>query len=248
VHAALQLDETLPGALITDGVLKFFLEWDWASAERSVKQAVLLDASKLENHACYLHCLETVGRVDEALQVVRTAAEKHPSSIMIQSELGCANYYAGRFAEAETYWHDTLKRDPDNAYLRWGLARTLAQHEKLPEAARELEIAQAKPGGEWAAILSEIAYVHGRESRSADALRVIDDLRVRATREFVDPYFFAVAHVGLGETDEVFRQLALAARARSSWIPSLPVDPKFAGLRADPRFLGLLATLKLPAK
>jgi predicted Zn-dependent protease len=213
-----------------------------------VKQAVLLDASKLENHACYLHCLETVGRVDEALQVVRTAAEKHPSSIMIQSELGCANYYAGRFAEAETYWRDTLKRDPDNAYLRWGLARTLAQHEKLPEAARELEIAQAKPGGEWAAILSEIAYVHGRESRSADALRVIDDLRVRATREFVDPYFFAVAHVGLGETDEVFRQLALAARARSSWIPSLPVDPKFAGLRADPRFLGLLATLKLPAK
>ncbi len=167
---------------------------------------------------------------------------------MIQSELGCANYYAGRFAEAETHWRDTLKRDPENAYLRWGLARTLAQHQKLPEAAQELKTAHAKTGGDWAAILAEIAYVHGRETHRAEALRVIDDLRARAEREFVDPYFFAVAHVGLGETDEVFRQLALAARARSSWIPTLPVDPKFAGLRTDPRFLGLLATLKLPAK
>jgi hypothetical protein len=64
----------------------------------------------------------------------------------------------------------------------------------------------------------------------------------------VDPYFFAIAHAGLGETDEVFRQLADAARRRSSWITSLPVDPKFAYLRADPRYLGLLKTLKLPVK
>jgi Tfp pilus assembly protein PilF len=248
VKAALQLDETLPGALIADGVLKYFHEWDWAAAERSVKQALLLDASKLEHHACYLHCLETVGRIEEALSTVRAAAEKHPSSIMIQSELGCATYYAGRFVEAETYWRDTLKRDPENAYLRWGLARTLAQQEKLGEAARELEIAQGKVGGDWGAILAEIAYVHGREDRRADAMRVIDDLRAREAREFIDPYFFAIAHAGLGEADEVFRHLALAAGVRSTWIPSLPVDPKFAGLRADPRFLGLLAMLKLPPK
>jgi TolB-like protein/Tfp pilus assembly protein PilF len=187
VKAALQLDETLPGALIADGVLKYFHEWDWAAAERSVKQALLLDASKLEHHACYLHCLETVGRIEEALSTVRAAAEKHPSSIMIQSELGCATYYAGRFVEAETYWRDTLKRDPENAYLRWGLARTLAQQEKLGEAARELEIAQGKVGGDWGAILAEIAYVHGREDRRADAMRVIDDLRAREAREFIDP-------------------------------------------------------------
>jgi TolB-like protein/tetratricopeptide (TPR) repeat protein len=248
VRAALDRDETLPDALLADGVLKYFLEWDWAAAERSVKQAVLLDASKLENHACYLHCLETVGRIEEALEIVRAAAAAHPSSIMIQSELGCANYYAGRFAEAETFWRDTLKRDPENAYLRWGVARTLVQLQRMAEAGRELEIAQTKPGGDWAAIVAEVAYLHGRENRRAEALRVIADLRDRASREFIDSYFFAIANVGIGETDEVFRELALAARARSVWIPSLPVDPKFAPLRSDPRFLGLLATLKLPPK
>ena len=90
--------------------------------------------------------------------------------------------------------------------------------------------------------------MHGRENRRADAIGVIDGLRTRAAREFVDPYFFAIAHAGLGETDEVFRQLAHAARMRSGWITSLPVDPKFAGLRSDPRFLDLLAMLKLPAR
>ena len=103
-------------------------------------------------------------------------------------------------------------------------------------------------GGEWPAILAEVAYVSGRENRRDEALRSIDQLRARGAQEFIDPYFFAIAQLGLGETDEAFRQLALAARARSSWIPSLPVDPKFSSLRADPRFLGLLALLKLPTK
>lgn len=246
VRAALRLDETLPEALVADGVLRFFHEWDWAAAERSVRQAVLLDASKLENHACYLHCLETVGRVDDALKLVRLAAATHPSSILIHSELGCASYYAGRFDESETHWRDTLRRDPENAYLRWGLARTLAQQGKLPDAARELELALTKTGGDWAAIQSEVAYVQGRRQQREAAARTIAELRARADREYVDPYLLAMAHAGLDERDEVFRQLERAAHVRSSWIPSLPVDPKFAHLRSDPRYLALRSLLKLP--
>jgi tetratricopeptide (TPR) repeat protein len=246
VRAALRLDETLPEALVADGVLRFFHEWDWAAAERSVRQAVLLDASKLENHACYLHCLEAVGRADEALKLVRLAAATHPSSILIHSELGCASYYAGRLDESETHWRDTLGRDPENAYLRWGLARTLAQQGKLPDAARELETALTKTGGDWAAIQSDVAYVQGRRQQRDAAVRTITELKARASREYVDPYVLAMAFVGIDETDEVFRQLERAAHVRSSWIPSLPVDPKFAPLRGDARFQALRTLLKLP--
>jgi TolB-like protein/tRNA A-37 threonylcarbamoyl transferase component Bud32/Tfp pilus assembly protein PilF len=246
VRAALRLDETLPEALVADGVLRFFHEWDWAAAERSVRQAVLLDASKLENHACYLHCLETVGRADDALKLVRLAAATHPSSILIHSELGCASYYAARFDASETHWRDTLRRDPENAYLRWGLARTLAQQGKLTEAARELEIAQTKTGGDWAAIQSEVAYVQGRRQQRDAAARTITDLKTRAGKEYVDPYLLAMALVGIDETDETFRQLERAAQVRSSWIPSFPVDPKFASLRNDPRSRALRELLKLP--
>jgi len=248
VHAALQRDETLADALIADGVLKYFMDWDWPAAERSVKQALLLDPSKLENHACYLHCLETIGRVDESLKTVRAAAEAHPNSIMIQSELGCATYYAARFPEAESYWRETLKKDPDNPYLHWGLARTLAQQQRFAEAVHELEAAQAKPGGDWTPILSELAYVRGRENRPTDARRIIEELRARAAREFVDPYLFAIAYAGLGEADHVFQELDHAFAVRSTWIPSLPIDPKFMPLHGDARFGALLAKLRLPVR
>ena len=77
-------------------------------------------------------------------------------------------------------------------------------------------------------------------------MRTIAELKARAGREYVDPYLLAIAHVGIDETDEVFRQLERAAHVRSSWIPSLPVDPKFAHLRGDPRYLALRTLLKLP--
>jgi hypothetical protein len=59
---------------------------------------------------------------------------------------------------------------------------------------------------------------------------------------------FAMAYCGLGDAAETFRQLDLAATGRSSWIPSLPVDPKFAHLHGDSRFQQVLARLKLPKR
>ena len=248
VREALLRDETLVEAIIVDGAVKYFFDWDWPAAASAVKQAVLLDPSALENHACYLHSLETTGQMDEALRTVQLASAHYPSSVAIQSELGCAAYYAGKFDDAVTFWREVIKRDPENAYLRWGLGRALAQQGKLADAASELAIGQSKPGGDWTGILSELAYVRAREDRRPDALQLIEQLRGRAKSEFVDPYLFAMAYSGLGDADEVFRQLDLAVANRSSWIPSLPVDPKFASMRGDPRYGKLLTLLKLPAK
>ena len=248
VREALKRDETLPGAIIASGVLSYFLDWDWQAAERAVKQAVLLDPSALENHACYLHSMETLGRTDDAHKTVQIAFTYHPSSIAIQSELGCSAYYAGKFADAGAYWRQSIKNDPDNAYLHWGMARTLAQQGLLQDAATVLESAQRKPAGDWTAILSELAYVRAREGRRSDAHDLIAQLRERAKGEYVDPYLFAMAYAGLGDTAAVFDSLEQALAVRSTWIPSLPVDPKFAGFRNDARYQQILATLKLPLR
>ncbi|MEO5958897.1 MAG: tetratricopeptide repeat protein, partial [Opitutaceae bacterium] len=248
VAEALKRDETLVEAIIVDGAVKYFFDWDWSAAERAVKQAVLLDPSALENFACYLHSLETIGRTDDALKTVQLASAHHPSSISIQSELGCSAYYAGRFDEAVAYLEQTLKNDPDNAFLHWGIGRTLAQQGKLPAAAAILEAGQRKPGGDWTGLLTELAYVRAREGRASDALVLIEQLRTRAKTEYVDPYLLAMAYAGLGDANEVFKHLDLAVQGRSSWIPNLPVDPKFAALRSEPRFQRMLASLKLPPK
>ncbi|MEO7598237.1 MAG: protein kinase [Opitutus sp.] len=248
VKEALKLDETLVEAIITDGVVKFFYDWDWTAAGEAVRRAVLLDPSELENHACYLHSLESVGRADEAIKMVQLAFARHPRSIAIQCELGCAAYYAGSYELAVSSWRDALKSDPENAYIHWGLGRALAQQGKYAEAADIFAAGQTKPGGDWTGITTEIAYVRGREHRREDALALVAQLRSRMKTEFVDPYLFAMAYAGLDEADEVFRYLGLAVKGRSGWIPSLPVDPKFAGLRSDPRYAPLLASLKTPPR
>jgi tetratricopeptide (TPR) repeat protein/tRNA A-37 threonylcarbamoyl transferase component Bud32 len=248
VEQARQLDATFAETIIADGVLKFFLDWDWRAIDRAVRQAVLLDPSTLENHSCYLHALETIGRAKESLETVRLAFNSHPSSISIQAELGCASYYAGKFDDAAGYWREVIKNDPHNAYLHWGLGRTLAQLGNYAGAITEFATAQSEPSGDWTAIIAEQAYVHGREQRRDEVTRLVGQLRAREKGEFVDPYLYAMAYAGLGDRDEVFRTLDAAAACRSSWILNLPVDPKFAGMRDDPRYARLLALLNLPAR
>jgi len=77
VRTALKLDETLPQAIVVDGILRFFLDWNWQGAEQALDQALHLDASILERNACYLHCLQTVGRPEEAFRAVERTVTLH---------------------------------------------------------------------------------------------------------------------------------------------------------------------------
>lgn len=247
VNEALRRDATLAEAIIADGALKYFLEWDWDGAARIAREAARLDPSAVETYACFLHGAETTGHFDEALQQVANAHASHPASMVIRSELGCAAYYAGKIGESARDCRLALTDDPENPFLLWGVARALAQAGEFDAAAAELEKAQSKPGGDWTGIVAEFAYVRARQKRGSDALALIEQLQTRAKSEYVDPYLFAMAYVGLGDEAEVFRQLDAAAAVKSTWISSLPVDPKFAALRVDPRFKRLLTVLKLSA-
>jgi len=83
VRTALKLDETLPQAIVVDGILRFFLDWNWSGAQQALDQALLLDPSIVERNACYLHCLQTVGRREEAFRAVERAVALYPGSVSI---------------------------------------------------------------------------------------------------------------------------------------------------------------------
>ena len=110
-----------------------------------------------------------------------------------------------------------------------------------------LQKGKSKPGGEWSALDAEIAYANARQGQAGEARAIIEKLQTRERSEFVDPYLYAMIYAGLGESDEMFKQLALACDKKSPFIPTLPVDPKFSGMRSDGRFRQLLERLKFPA-
>ena len=250
VRKALKLDETLPQAIAVEGFLRFFLDWNWQGAEQSLDQALHLDASLLERNACYLHCLQTVGRREEAFRAVERAVTLNPDSISIEAELSCAAYYAGDFVKAEAYGRETLKKDPENSWLYFNVGRPLAQEGRYEHALAMLEKGRSKAGGDWAGMLAEIAYIRARQGRTNESQQIIEELRNRETqlKEFVDPYLYACIYAGLGDADRAFEYLTEALNNKSAWLPSIVVEPKFNHLRNDRRYGEILARMNLPFK
>ena len=62
-----------------------------------------------------------------------------------------------------------------------------------------------------------------------------------ANLPFIPSLYLAAIHVGLGETDDAFRDLDLAYRERVDRLVYLNVDPMADPLRSDPRFAQLMA-------
>jgi tetratricopeptide (TPR) repeat protein len=212
-------------------------------------QALHLDPSIVERDACYLHCLQTVGRPEEAFRAVERAVTLS-DSIAIEAELSCAAYYEGNFAKAETYGLETLKKDPENLFLYFNLGRPLAQEGRYEEALAKLEQGRRKAGGDWAGVLAEIAYIRARQGRTNEAQQIIQELRNRETqlKEFVDPYLYACIYAGQDDADRAFEYLTAALNKKSAWLPSIVVEPKFNHLRNDRRYGEILARMNLPFK
>jgi hypothetical protein len=130
----------------------------------------------------------------------------------------------------------------------WSLARTLAQKKMYDEASTNLAFGRSKPGSAaFPALDAEQAYVFAKQGRTNQAEQLVAALHARETREYIDPYLFAMIYAGLGDADRVFRHLNAACDKRSSWMVSFPVEPKFFPFRPDARYQKLRARMNLPA-
>lgn len=244
---ALELDASFPEVKVAQGVLKYYYEWDWEGAAAILDEALLLDPSLLEADACYIHCMDVLGRSQQAIDTVRKAMALHPNSKMIQFELGCAYYYAGKFEDSIDAAKAALQQDPENPFHYWAMARALVQQKEYPRAVQLLETAQQKTDGNWYGILSELAYAYAIQGRTEEANRILVELLERVKNgEYVDPYTLAHIQLGLGNLEEVFKHLQRAFDSKSTWLPDLGIDPKFASVRNDPRYQEIYERLNLP--
>src|SRR5262249_35031630 len=127
----------------------------------------------------------------------------------------------------------------------WG--RTLAQKRAYDEALRVFRTGQTKAGGNWAGFDGEIGYVLGMQGATNAALQIVQDLRAREAKEFVDPYIYAMIYVAVGDSGKAFEALNQACDLKTPWVPSLVVDPKFKTLHREPGYQRIVERLKLPA-
>jgi TolB-like protein/Tfp pilus assembly protein PilF len=242
---ALELDDTLPEAHLAHGAYSLFYDWNWPVADRELRRAIDLNPNLALAHDVHGQLLAAMGSFDDAVRENQLAVELDPLSPLSGANLAVIYYYARRHDQAIEQCRKTLGLNPDYffASLYKGSAHT--QRRDYQAAIAELVNTRNLAGG-LAPATAELGYVYAISGQRPLAQKMLRELEGLAAREHVDPYYIAIAHLGLDQLDETFRWLDKAFEERSFWLISLNVEPKFDGVRHDPRFAAMQRRLGLP--
>ena len=242
---ALEIDETLADVHATLSILHSWYDWDWASAEREAKRALILNPNSSEAHRAYALLLSTLGRQKEAIAAAGRARELDPLALITRTHESLFLYYDGRDEEATEKLAKTLEIDPNFWIALLTLAKIHIRQGKYDEAIAELIKARNTSGGNTQTI-SLIGYAYALLGDHAQARAVLDELKALSKQRYVPLYNIAVIHNGLGEEEETLTWLERAHKERDVLLSAfITVDPSWKRLRANPRFVEILKGMNL---
>ena len=221
------------------GFVKFWIDWDWATAELAFRKAIVLDANYSLAHRLLGIVLSHLRRPEEALQAIGRARQLDPLLAGHHALSAQIAFSARDFAAAERFARQSITIDPEFwiGHLQLGQAlEQLGQGEKALDA---LNVAGRLSGGNSKAIALR-GYILARMGRIREAQEVLRMLESLSKERFVPPYAQALLHAGLAEHGQATDELERALEVRDVHLAFLPVDPKWDGLRKDARFRSLL--------
>jgi len=243
---ALEIDAALAEAHAALGWAKFAYDWDWAGAERELRQAIELRSGYTTAHQWYSHLLVYQGRIPEALAQVQRTLELEPLSLVMNSN-SCLIHLLGRECdEAIQRARKTLELDahfaPPNLFLGWALQKK-GKHEEALEALR-----QAVPlSANGPRYVASLAHAYALSGEVDSAMKTLAQLEEMAKQRYVSAYDFAIIHAGFDDREKTFAWLNRAYAERSTWMAMIKADPRLESFRGEPRFKDLLRKLGLPA-
>jgi TolB-like protein/Tfp pilus assembly protein PilF len=215
--------------------------WDSRGAEREFRRSIELNRNYATAHHWYGLFLERMGRLEEGRAEMARALDLDPASLIVNKNVGDADYFAGSFDRAIEQYQKTLDLDPDFYQARLFLGHALEQKGQIQAAIAEYEKARQADGDP--AILAALAHAHARAGDVEKARAIVEDLR-RSAR-YVSPYHFAIVYVGLRQPDQAFEWLEKAYAERSERLLYVKIDPQLQPLRSDPRYRDLIRRIGL---
>ena len=241
---ALEIDDTLAEGHAALGFVKLH-DWDWDGAAREYKRAIELNPNYALAYDWYSQILLILCRQEEALAASVRARELDPLNLFINSDvlfrLYCLGFYDKALAESQKI----LEIDPNYWMTHWTRGLSYGAKGMHEEAIAEHQKAVALSEGSLEC-LPELGYAYARAGRTAEALKVLDKLRVESKKRFVPSSFFAFVYFGLGKINRAFDLLEKSYQEHDSRLAGFLIDPTLGPIRSDPRFQDLRRRMKLP--
>ena len=221
---ALALDEGLASAHYVLGTAHTWFDWDWASAEREFRRALELnpnDALGRNWHGGYLSLRQ---RHEDAIAEHERARDLDPLSLIVNTNLARAFYWAHRYDEAIEQARRTLELDPRFGLALFWLDGSLRHLGRLQDAVKLRQT-----------FTPERAQIIAR-TYERDGFQALLRECGAAYRNSGSPVVAARCYAQSGDTDEALALLEACAQRRCSALVNTIVEPDFDVLRPDPRF------------
>jgi serine/threonine-protein kinase len=245
VTLALKYDESLAEAHSSLASIKAVQDWDWQGAENEYRRAIELNPSYPTAHHWYATQLLLQGRLDEALQEIKTAQQLDPLSLGINKDYAVILLYARDYDKALEQCRKTLEIEPGFSAIHTYIAQIYELQQRYPEATAELEKAHVVHPED-----SEVTYALGQAyalmGKKDEALKIAKELNQPAKQNVFLPKEAAYLYALLGEKEQAVAILQKAAENHYLPVAELKMDPRLADLRKDARIVELLQKIGLP--
>ena len=241
---AVKLDDTLPEAHISLGLVRESYDWDWSGAESEFKRAIQLNTNNPSTHQWYGDFLTRMGRFDEARIELKKAQDLDPLSLLTNTSLGRLLYFTRQYDEAARQLTKTLDMDPKFAPAQRAIEATFAQNGMFKEAVGERQKVLTLSGNpDLAASIGEDFNASGYPGVLKSWLEGLKEI---AKRGYVSSYNMALIYARLGDRNQALASLEQAYHDRDSNLTYVKVEPAFDDVRSDPRFQKIVQQLAMP--
>ena len=244
---ALELDDSIPEAHATLGLVLEDYYLDQQGAEEEFKRALGLNPSYGKVCRSYGAHLACMGRLDEAITEIERALELNPLALEVNECAAVIFNSANRFDEAVNVCRRMLELNPNHHPALVFLAEAYINQSMFTEAIEVLQKALAISNGA-PTVKGRLGYAYARAGKREEAEQILQQLLNDSRRNYVTPIAIALIQSGLGNNTEALEWLNRAYKERPDVLLTLKVRPMWSGLRPDPRFGELLQKLGLEGK
>ncbi len=175
---------------------------------------------------------------------MKKALELEPASLVMNTFMGAALYYAGRYDEAIDQCRRTIEMDPNFAVAHWHLGLAYEQKQVFDAAIEEFQKAISLSGGS-PLMRAALGHAYAKSQKKDEANKILAELNELSKRQYVSSYEVATICVALGNNEQAFQLLEKAYTEHSFHLVFLNVWPQFKPICSDPRFQDLVQRVGL---
>ena len=231
---ALELDSGLAEAYACLGRIAIH-ECDIQRARAEFETSIRLNPNLVEPVIWSARALGILSLYEEALERVDRAKQLDPVSPRPYLSASAVYYESRDYERAIEEARRALEFEPRLPVAFYFVGMSQLHMGQFEEAIASLETALRVGHGHAAAVAAR-AVVFARTGRVEEALRILEDMKERATRAEMSPYYFAEVYLALGDAERALTYLQRSYELRIPDMLGVAVDPLFDALHDREEF------------